>query len=260
MSKTEERLVTRVEYKQRVSYARVLENKSIQLLDGDPIAGFSETSAILEEGMFQYLPPTPATKIVGIGKNYPEGEETVTEPNLTPSFFLMGPNAMAAHQSTTKLPPVFKSVLVEGELGVVIKKPARNLKPSDVQDVILGYTIVNDFSGRDSFLEKVPAAVKKSSDGFAPIGPYLNLNPELRDFEIKTLIDGKVVQSGNTKDMLSNIVQCLCYITSIMTLEPFDVVSTGTPTPKPKLWPGQTVQVEISELGTLENSLEANDA
>ena len=258
MSETEENLVARVEYERRVSYARVLENQTIQLLDGDPIHGFSETAVTLDEGMFRYLPPTPATKVVGIGKNYPEGEEA-TEPNLTPSFFLMGPNAMTGHQATTRLPPVFKSVLVEGELGVVIKKQARNLKPSEVQDVILGYTIVNDFSGRDSYLEKVPAAVKKSSDGFAPMGPFLNLDPQLRDFEINTFIDGQKVQSGNTKDMLSNIVQCLCYITSIMTLEPFDVVSTGTPTPKPKLWPGQTVQVKISELGTLENSLEAND-
>lgn len=263
MTAADLRLVARVSHRGVTGYARPIDDVTLEGLSGDPIGGLKPNGARFPTDQVDFLPPVPATKLVGIGKNYPEaadGKPRMSADFPTPSFFLMGPNAMAGHGSTVTLPAVFGSVLVEGELAVVMGRRAKDLTPRDAQGAILGYTIVNDFSGRDTPLDPVPAAVKKSADGFAPIGPYLNLDSRLRNFQIQTRIEGKLLQSGNTADMLCSIVECLCYVSSIMTLECYDVVSTGTPTPKPKLLPGQEVSVTVTELGTLTNRLQAHEA
>jgi 2-keto-4-pentenoate hydratase/2-oxohepta-3-ene-1,7-dioic acid hydratase in catechol pathway len=162
---------------------------------------------------------------------------------------------VTAHGSTVTLPRIFASVLAEGELAVVIKARAKNLTPATAAAAILGYSIINDLSGRDSTLAVVPPAAKKSADGFAPLGPWLDLAAELRHFTIRTTRNGEVVQEGSTRDLLFSVVECLCHITSILTLEPSDVVAMGTPPPKPKLVPGDEVSVTLSGLGTLTNRI-----
>ncbi len=225
----------------------------LEILSGTPLDGMAPTGRHVPFEDVRFLPPVPATKLIGIGANFPgDGERS---PDPVPSFFIKPPSAFAGHLSTVELPPVFRSVVAEGELGVVIKRRCRHLRPSDVPGIILGWTIVNDLSGRDSILRTVPPAVKKSADGFAPMGPYLNLDSRIRPFELKTLRNGALVQTGSTASLRFNVIDCLVYVTSILTLEPYDVVALGTPPPKPPLKAGDEVAVEISELGCLVNRL-----
>ena len=125
----------------------------------------------------RFLPPVPATKLIGIGANFP-GEEPLGS-DLHPSFFIKPPSSFTGHLTTVELPHVFRSVVAEGELGVVVRRRCRDLTRDEVPGAILGWTVVNDLSGRDSTLRVVPPAVKKSADGFAPMGPYLNLDSKV---------------------------------------------------------------------------------
>jgi 2-keto-4-pentenoate hydratase/2-oxohepta-3-ene-1,7-dioic acid hydratase in catechol pathway len=195
--------------------------------------------------------------LIGIGANFPG--ETPLGPDPYPSFFVKPPSAFTGHLAVVELPRVFRSVVAEGEVGVVVKRRCHNLRPEEVASVILGWTVVNDLSGRDSTLEVVPPAVKKSADGFAPMGPYVNLDPTIRPFMLTTWRNGEVVQQGSTTDLRFGVVDCLVHISSIMTLEPYDVVALGTPPPKPSLDPGDEVAVEVNGIGRLVNRIVARE-
>jgi 2-keto-4-pentenoate hydratase/2-oxohepta-3-ene-1,7-dioic acid hydratase in catechol pathway len=247
-----EGLIARIAWNRRVWYATP-DDAGLALLSGSPIEGLVPAGIIVDFSEAEFLPPVPATKLIGIGANFP-GEEP-PGPDPYPSFFIKPPSAFAAHLATVELPHVFRSMVAEGELGLVLKRRCRNLDPSDVPDVILGWTIVNDLSGRESSLSVVPPAVKKSSDGFAPMGPYVNLDPAIRPFTITTRRNGEIVQYGSTDVLRFGVVDCLIYISSIMTLEPYDIVALGTPPPKPPLIPGDEVMVEIDGIGRLVNRI-----
>jgi 2-keto-4-pentenoate hydratase/2-oxohepta-3-ene-1,7-dioic acid hydratase in catechol pathway len=250
-----ERLVARIIWNGRVWYA-VPDGGGLALFSGSPIEGLVAAGMVIQASEAVLLPPVPATKLIGIGANFP-GEDP-PGPDPYPSFFIKPPSAFAAHDATVELPHVFRSVVAEGELGLVLKRRCRHLDPHEVPDVILGWTIVNDLSGRHSSLSVVPPAVKKSSDGFAPMGPYVNLDPTIRPFTITTRRNGEIVQHGSTDDLRFGVVDCLVYISSIMTLESYDVVALGTPPPKPPLMPGDEVTIEINGIGRLANRIAAS--
>jgi 2-keto-4-pentenoate hydratase/2-oxohepta-3-ene-1,7-dioic acid hydratase in catechol pathway len=246
-----ESLVARVSIDGTAHYAALRAGEQYELLEGSPLTELASTGRVVRGRDAALLPPVTPSKIIGVGANYP-GEEADVDRRF-PSIFLMPPSAMIASGEAIVLPHVFRSAVAEGELAVVMGKRAKALKPEDVGSYILGYTIANDLSGRDSWLEKVPAAVKKGSDGFLPIGPFLNLDAKLRDFCIVTTVNGTPAQSGNTGSMIFGIRECIAHISSVMTLEPGDVVCMGTPPPKPTLSPGDVVSITISEIGTLTN-------
>jgi 2-keto-4-pentenoate hydratase/2-oxohepta-3-ene-1,7-dioic acid hydratase in catechol pathway len=244
--------VARIRWNRQVWYARP-DDTRLALLSGSPIEGLVPTGRHVELSEAEFLPPVPATKLIGIGANFP-GEDR-PGPDPYPSFFIKPPSAFAAHLTDVELPHVFRSVVGEGELGLVLKTRCRHLSPQEVPQVILGWTIVNDLSGRDSTLTVVPPAVKKSADGFAPIGPYLSLDPSIRPFTLTTRRNGEIVQHGSTETLRFGVVDCLVYISSILTLEPYDIVALGTPPPKPLLMPGDEVTVEIEGIGRLVNRI-----
>ncbi len=246
--------VARIGWNGQVWYARP-NGTELALLSGSPIEGFVPTGELVAMTEARFLPPVPATKLIGIGANFP-GEE-VSDADPYPSFFLKPPSAFTGHLMTIELPFVFRSVAAEGELGVVVRRRCRDLHPAEAPAAILGWTVINDLSGRDSTLTFVPPAVKKSADGFAPMGPYLNLDPSIRTFHLTTWRNGEVVQQGSTATLRFGVVECLVYVSSIMTLEPYDVIALGTPPPKPILIPGDEVAIEIDGIGRLVNSIVA---
>jgi 2-keto-4-pentenoate hydratase/2-oxohepta-3-ene-1,7-dioic acid hydratase in catechol pathway len=246
--------VARIDWKGRVRYAKP-EGTDFLLLFGSPIDGFVESRVQVTADEVRFLPPVPATKLIGIGANF--HGDTPMGPDPYPAFFVKPPSAFAGHLATVELPHVFRSVVAEGELAVVIRRRCHRLRPEEVQSVILGWTVVNDLSGRDSTLSVVPPAVKKSADGFAPMGPYMNLDPQIRPFRLTTWRNGEMVQEGSTTDLRFGVVECLVHISSIMTLEPYDIVALGTPPPKPSLVPGDEVAVEIDGIGRLVNRIAA---
>ena len=245
-------MVARIRWNERVRYASP-EGPDLLLLSGSPLEGLKPTDQRVAMQDVEFLPPVPATKLIGIGANFPGEDLQSSDPH--PSFFIKPPSSFAGHLATVVLPLVFRSVAAEGELGVVIGRRCKDLKAADVPKVILGWTVINDLSGRDSTLRVVPPAIKKSADGFAPMGPYLNLDPRIRRFELRTWRNGKVVQQGTTASLRFDVIACLVYVSSIMTLEPYDILALGTPPPKPLLVPGDEVAVEIDGIGRLVNRI-----
>ncbi|MDJ0848102.1 MAG: fumarylacetoacetate hydrolase family protein [Myxococcota bacterium] len=246
-------LLYRIRHRGRVRHAKEIDEERYRVCSGDPFSGLSETEEVVAKADATLEVPVLPSKIVGIGTNYPDGETRPDE--SVPNTFVMPPSALVASGRDVDLAPFFRSVLAEGELGVVIGKRARDVRAEEVEDHILGYTIVNDLSGRDSTLPVVSNFAKKSSDGFLPLGPALLLDSRLRSFSIETFVNGELVLRGNTGEMIHTIPECLAFITRFATLEPGDVVSTGTPLPKHKLHPGDEVRIAIDGIGVLANRI-----
>jgi 2-keto-4-pentenoate hydratase/2-oxohepta-3-ene-1,7-dioic acid hydratase in catechol pathway len=246
-------LLYRVSHKGQLRFAKEIDEDHFQVYTGDLFSELVAADLLVQKSEATIEVPLRPSKIVGIGTNYPEGE---AEPEKTiPNTFVMPPSALVATGRDVNLAPFFKAVLSEGELGVVIKKQARNVRAEDAEDYILGYTIVNDLSGRDSTLPVVSNFLKKSNDGFLPLGPGLLLDPTPRDFQIDTFVNDELVLTGNTRDMIHTIPECIAFITRFATLEQGDVISTGTPMPKPKLHPGDEVRIDIDGIGVLVNRI-----
>jgi len=247
-----DKCIARVSYNDTATYVKPVGEDRFEVMSGSPFDALLPTGEFINVEAENLLASILPSKVIGVGKNFRDTAED--EIASFPEIFLMPSTSVTSTLKNICLPFVFESVLAEGELAVVIKSKAKNIPVDDIQDIILGYTIVNDFSGRDSTcLEKVPALVKKGCDGFLPVGPFLYLDNGILNFEIKTYVNNDLKQHGNTKDLIFNIQSCLSYISNITTLLPGDIICLGCPAPKPKLRPGDKVDVKIENLGTLSN-------
>lgn len=243
--------VGRISFKGKTLFAMPHDSENLLILDGDFEKGFTKTANTAARASVKFLTPFDSNKYIGIGKNFPGGEN---EKNSSyPNFFIKTSNAIVPHLSVVKLPEIFGATVIEGEFGVVISKACKDIKESEVQDYILGYVPTCDLSGRD-FVdgdENAPVAVKKSCDGFAPVGPFINLDTTIRFFDINTFVDDVQKQQGNSSEMIYSIEKCVSYISSLYTLNRFDIISMGTPNPKPKVNRDQNIKVNISGMEEL---------
>jgi len=202
------------------------------------------------------LPPVQPTKIVCVGRNYREhaaelGNDVPSEPLL----FFKPPSSLLPPGGTILRPKVSERTDYEGELGVVIGRRCHLLPDSeDVRPYILGYTCINDFTARD-LQKKEPQWVRgKGFDTFCPVGPLVadGLDP-WTGVPVQTRVNGEVRQSGNTKDFIFALDVIIRYITQIMTLEPGDLIATGTPAGISPVVAGDVIEVSIEGIGTLRN-------
>ncbi len=202
------------------------------------------------------LPPCAPTKIVCVGRNYLEHARELG--NAAPSerlLFLKPPSSLIASGDAIVYPPTSQRVDFEGELGIVIGDRARNVPREKAMDYVLGYTIVNDVTARDLQKKDGQWTRGKGFDTFCAVGPCL-VSPDEVDFKalrVRTLVDGAVKQDGSVLDMIFTPDVIIEYITSFMTLEPGDLIATGTPPGVGPLTPGCMVRVEIDGIGALEN-------
>ena len=213
----------------------------------------------------ELLAPVPRPgKFLAVGLNYDEHiAETNAEKPAFPTIFTKQPTCTNSTRGAIEIPRVSNRVDYEGELGIVIGRTCRHVAAADAPSVIAGYTIVNDISVRDWQNRTRQFTMGKSFDTHGPTGPAIVSADELgdpHDLNIRTLVNGEVRQDSNTKYMIFNCYQIVEYVSTAMTLEPGDVIATGTPsgvaagmTPPRWLQPGDTVQVEIQNIGTLEN-------
>ena len=209
----------------------------------------------------QLLPSCCPSKIVCVGRNYVEhakelGNEVPTEPLI----FLKPPSSLIAGGGAIVAPKLSQRVDFEGELGVVIGKRARNVKKADAQEFILGYTCVNDVTARDLQKKDGQWTRGKGFDTFCPVGPCLvpHAEVDLSSLRVRTVLDGQIKQDAPISDMLFSIDEIIEYVTAFMTLEPGDLIATGTPPGVGPMLPGSTVRVEIPGIGILENAIVAD--
>ncbi|OIM97237.1 5-oxopent-3-ene-1,2,5-tricarboxylate decarboxylase [Polynucleobacter sp. QLW-P1DATA-2] len=207
-------------------------------------------------------------KIVCMGLNYADHakEGGNARPDY-PSFFLRGPSSLTSHQASIIRPKVSDKLDYEAELAFVVGKKARNLTRENALDCIAGYSIFNDASLRDYQRKTTQWTIGKNFDQTGGFGPWLVTPDELplgaHGLQIQSRLNGAVMQNANTKDFLWDVVETIILITECMTLEPGDVVITGTPagvgyarTPPVFMKPGDICEIEIENIGVLRNSIE----
>ncbi len=212
------------------------------------------------------LAPLRPGKIIAIGRNYADhAKETGSDVPTAPIIFAKFPSAVIAPgEDISWSKAITNEVDWEGELGVVIGKRARNVTEEDALNHVYGYTIANDVSARDLQIRIDSQWTRgKSLDTFCPMGPYLVTRDEIEDpqnLNIKTMVNDEVVQDGHTKDMIFNVRHLISYCSQMFTLEPGDVILTGTPDgvgegmkPKRYLKDGDVVKITIDGLGELSN-------
>lgn len=204
--------------------------------------------------IYDFLQQQRPTKIVAVGRNYAEhakelGNETPDEPII----FLKPPSALLPHEGTIIRPPQSKRVDYEGELVIVIGSRAKNVKADRWRDVVKGFTCGNDVTARDLQKKDVQFTRGKSFDTFCALGPHIETELDPSDLPLVTRVNGEVKQNGRTSQMVFPCAVLIEFITSVMTLEPGDVIFTGTPSGVGPLNAGDTVEVEIQGIGTLRN-------
>jgi 2-keto-4-pentenoate hydratase/2-oxohepta-3-ene-1,7-dioic acid hydratase in catechol pathway len=213
----------------------------------------------------QLLAPVPRPgKYLAISLNYADHiAETGRDKPEFPSFFTKQSSCVTANGEPIFLPKVSDKLDYEGELALVIGKRCRHVPVEQAHQVIAGFTIANDVSVRDWQFRSPTFTVGKSFDTHGPLGPWLVTSDEINDphnLDLKTWVDDELRQDSNTQHMIFNCYEMIAYLTQAMTLEPGDVISTGTPagvgvkmTPRGYLRAGQTVRVEIAGIGALTN-------
>lgn len=234
----------------------VVKGENVFTLSKPPFDGVDYDGGSLPLSQCKLLAPCAPTKIVCVGKNYADHiREMGTEAPGFPVLFLKGNNTLNRPDGAVHAPDFVERLDYEGELGVVIKRKAKDIKAKDFSDFILGYTCLNDITARDIQKHDGQWTRGKSMDGFCPIGPWVTDEVEPAALHLTTRLNGKVVQTGETADFITPIPQLLEFITAAMTLEPGDVVATGTPAGVGPMIPGDVVEVEIEGIGILKNQV-----
>ncbi|HZH89967.1 MAG TPA: fumarylacetoacetate hydrolase family protein [Pyrinomonadaceae bacterium] len=205
------------------------------------------------------LAPVEPSKIVCVGRNYREHAAELGNPMPDqPLLFLKPPSSLVGHGDAIELPAASARVEHEGELGVVIGRRARLISDSENPlDYVLGYTCVNDVTARDLQRQDVQFTRAKSFDTFCPVGPYIMTGIDPLDLELETRVNGETRQHGRTAAMAFPVAYLIRYISHIMTLEPGDVISTGTPSGVGPLSDGDICEIEVEHVGVLRNTVRA---
>jgi 2-keto-4-pentenoate hydratase/2-oxohepta-3-ene-1,7-dioic acid hydratase in catechol pathway len=245
--------IIRFEYKGKVLWGSVYEEK-VHLLKGDIFSGVTETKRKVPLKDVKILPPVSPSKIIGVGLNYLSAVQDYRKDKgiemeipKEPRIFFKAPTSIIGHLEQIIYPEKTNRVDYEGELGIVIGKRTKNVTESQAFDSILGYTVVNDVSARDYDRER-----GKSFDTFCPVGPVIATDLDPHNLHLEIRMNGKIVQSANTRDLLFKVDQMVSFISRVMTLLPGDLIATGTPGVGP-MEKGDIVEIEIEGIGILKN-------
>ena len=240
------------------------------VVEGDEIEEISGLDAMLKGGRrlgaprklaeVQLMPWGLARKIVIVGKNYVDhARELASEVPKEPLLSMKPTSGLIGHGQAIVLPPqtVSGDVQHESELAVVIGKRLRRASESECTKAIAGITCLNDVTARDIQKREGQWTRAKGFDTFCPVGPWVVVGLDWRDLRVQCRVNGVVKQDGRTRDQVFPLPKLLSFITAGMTMEPGDLVSTGTPAGVGPLKAGDTVEVEVEGVGVLRNEVRA---
>jgi 2-keto-4-pentenoate hydratase/2-oxohepta-3-ene-1,7-dioic acid hydratase in catechol pathway len=233
------------------------EGQQAYILDGSPFDNPKRGESAGPMSGIRLLAPCEPTKIVAVGLNYRShalemGHDLPAEPMLflKPSTSVVGPQADVVY------PEMSKRVDYEAELAVVIGRRTRMVATADAQSHILGYTCGNDVTARDLQKKDGQWTRSKGFDTFCPLGPWIVTDLEdPNQVNLVCRVNGEIKQSGNTNDLVFNAFELVSFISRIMTLEPGDVVMTGTPAGIAPVFRGDVMEIEVEGIGTLKNGV-----
>jgi 2-keto-4-pentenoate hydratase/2-oxohepta-3-ene-1,7-dioic acid hydratase in catechol pathway len=238
-----------------------LEGGRALLLDGPPWAGGAPTGEVVEgvdaEGQgptVRRLAPVAPSKIVCVGRNYrAHAQELGNDVPPEPLLFFKPPSSLLDPDGTIELPPTTISSRVdhEAELAVVIGRQARRVDAGEAARAIFGCTVAGDITARDLQKKDGQWARAKGMDGFCPTGPVVVTGLDPQALSITCRVNGELRQSGSTADMFFSVASVIAYVSQVMTLEPGDLLLTGTPSGVGPLRDGDALEIEVPGIGTL---------
>ncbi len=246
-----ERHYYRIEHEGQAHFAE-RHGQELRLLSAAPWLDGAPTGVSVGRAGARLLAPVTPSKILGIGRNYAaHAQELGNEPPKQPLVFLKPPSSVVGPDAEVVLPHQSQRVDYEGEVGVVIGRRARHLTPERALEHVFGYTAVCDLTARD--LQKLDGqwARAKGFDGFCPVGPSVCAGLEPSRLAVSLSVDGERRQHGRLTELIFSIPSLLVWLSAAMTLEPGDLIVTGTPEGVGPLSPGSAVTVEVAPLEPL---------
>lgn len=234
-----------------VSYGR-LEGETIVQLRAAPWVDATPTGVRVARRAVALLAPATPAKVIAVGLNYQThlGERSAA---AYPGLFAKMPTSIIADRDTVVLPPDATNAHYEGEMVLVIGKHASNVPVARAKEYVFGVTTGNDVSERDWQKNDLQWFRAKASDTFGPLGPVIVRGVNYDDLLLQTRLNGTVVQSQRTKDLIFNVAEIVSYISRYVTLEPGDVIYSGTPGTTKQIKSGDVVEVELEQVGVLRN-------
>ena len=251
-------------YQGRATYG-LLEGDEVAVLKGDIFGERKPAGARLPLNELALLPPAQPSKIIAVALNYSDhvsaggrfvGGKRGQEAPAVPELFLKAASAVVGPDEAIVLPAGAGRVDAEGELVAVIGRRARGLTLEEALGCVLGYTCGNDVSAREWQKGDIQWWRAKSSDTFAPVGPYLVDGLDPSNLELETRVNGRVKQKSSTSLLIHDVAHIISFASRVMTLDPGDLIFTGTPGTTATLGPGDVVEVEIEGIGVLRNSVQ----
>jgi 2-keto-4-pentenoate hydratase/2-oxohepta-3-ene-1,7-dioic acid hydratase in catechol pathway len=235
---------------------------TIRRVEGHPFAPFQLTDDVVALADARLLAPVLPSKVVAVGRNYAEHAKEMggnADPTTEPPIVFIKPSTSVVGPGDAVQYPVgiSEQVSYEGELAVVIVRLCREVPPSRVRDVVLGFTCANDVTARDLQRSESQWGRAKGFDTFCPLGPWVSTDVDPADLAITTTVNGELKQAGRTSQMLRSVDELVSHISMAMTLLPGDVILTGTPAGVGPLAVGDQVSVTIEQVGTLTNRVVA---
>jgi 2-keto-4-pentenoate hydratase/2-oxohepta-3-ene-1,7-dioic acid hydratase in catechol pathway len=245
--------------KEQPRYGWVYEDK-VGPIDGSLFGEYRRLEAEIPLESVKLLAPVEPSKIVCVGRNYIEHarEHGVEVPEI-PMLFLKPPSSLIGHLRVIQLPPQSSQVEHEAELAVIIGKTGRWINGDEVGDYIFGYSIGNDVTARDLQRRDGQWTRGKGFDTFCPLGPWIETEMDPYDILITCRVNEDIRQMASTRDMVFSIQQLIVFVSSVMTLNPGDVILTGTPAGVGPLEHDDKVSITIEGVGELVNLVEESD-
>ena len=240
-----------------IHYGRY-DGDTVVRLEGAPWPAPAVTTELFDGNDVTLKAPVEPSKIVCIGLNYHAhvaASPSADKAPERPLIFLKPPSAIIGPDEKIIHPPQSQRVDYEAELGVVVGKTARNVSVDRAGEYVFGLTCVNDVTARD--LQKLDGqwSRAKGFDTFCPVGPWVVTGVNWQDLLVEGVLNGEVKQSGRTSQMIFSIPYLISYVSSIMTLNPGDLISTGTPSGIAPMKTGDRIEVRIEQVGTLVNRM-----
>jgi len=238
---------------ERVAWG-IVEGDHVREISRDPFGPYERTDRVHPLNAVKLLIPTRRkVKVFAVAGNYVSHLAGEREPAKHPEIFYKLPTCLIPTGAAIVIPPGTKEVHFEAELVIVIKKRAKNISPQQARDYILGVTCGNDISARDWQENDIQWWRAKGSDTFGPIGPFVVSGLDYTNLTLQLRHNGVVKQKENTKNMVHNVYEIVSWISRHVTLEPGDVIFTGTPGTTAAIKPGDVLEVELEGVGVLKN-------
>ncbi|HLR63441.1 MAG TPA: fumarylacetoacetate hydrolase family protein [Lentibacillus sp.] len=235
----------------------IITDHGIQQIEGDMFTDWELTESIYSPDNIEFLKPLTPRHVIGIGANYvAKPDDLPAEAPELPVFFYKPVSSVVGSGKSIVIPQGISEVKFESELAAVIGKTASNLAEEEVTDHIFGYTVGNDVTAPHYFHEDGHWMVGKSFDTFTPLGPYIETEFDLDNAHVEAYLNGEKKQDSPTANMIVSIRKMIAYLSGVMTLEPGDVILTGSPIGAEMMKAGDEIVCSIDGIGELHNLVE----